>query len=243
VPAGDLASEPLRHQFPVRAAVAAFPRLVRIPKVQLETIFPGIGQLEISLQHDTLERALGHGEAFVLSLITAWLKPRRVFEIGTASGQGTLLMARQAPEARIDTLDLGNERPSLGQQRGQPPWQDLDTVGRAYKASPHAGRVHQHFADSALFDFAPFRGLVDLVFVDGGHTYNYVASDSRNALDMIGSDGVIVWDDCNALSPGVSRALLELRRGGERVYRIVGTRLAVLSRAGEKLPAASPAAG
>jgi hypothetical protein len=139
-------------------------------------------------------------------------------------------MARQAPAARIDTLDLGNERPSLGEQRGQPPWQDLDTIGRAYKDSPHADRVHQHFGDSATFDFSPFRGSTDLVFVDGGHTYQYVASDSRHALDMIGSDGVIVWDDCNALSPGVSRALLELRGRGEPVHRIVGTRLAVLSR-------------
>lgn len=208
----------------------AFPRLVRIPKAQLERIFPGIGDIEISLSHDTLERALGHGEAFVLSLITAWLQPRRIFEIGTASGQGTLLMARQAPEARIDTLDLGNERPSLGVQRGQPPWQDLDTIGRAYKESPHADRVHQHFGDSANFDFSPFKGEIDLVLVDGAHTYDYVTSDSREALEMVGSSGVVVWDDCNALSPGVSRALLELRRQGEPVYRIVGTRLAALVR-------------
>lgn len=226
----NIATESLRHQFPLRAAATAFPRLIRIPKAQLEQIFSGIGELEISLSHNTLERALGHGEAFVLSLITAWLQPRRIFEIGTASGQGTLLMARQAIDARIDTLDLGNERPSLGVQRGQPPWQDLDTIGRAYKESPHTDRVHQHFGDSATFDFSPFAGAIDLVFVDGAHTYEYVASDSRRALEMIGSRGVVVWDDCNALSPGVSRALLELRRRDEPVLRLTGTRLAVLAR-------------
>lgn len=226
-----IATEPLRHQFPLRAAAAAFPRLVRIPKIQLEALFPGVGELEISLRHDTLARALGHGEAFVLSLVTAWLKPRRIFEIGTASGQGTVLMARQAPEAEIDTLDLGNDRPSLGEQRGQPPWQDLETIGRAFKETPHAERIRQHFGDSAAFDYAPYRGTMDLVFVDGAHTYEYVSSDSRNALDILAPGGVVVWDDCNALSPGVSKALLELRRQGEPVYRIVGTRLAALSRA------------
>lgn len=228
-----IATEPIRHQFPLRAAAAAFPRLVRIPRAQLESIFPGIEDIEVVLRHDTLERSLGHGEAFVLSLITAWLKPQRIFEIGTASGQGTLLMARQAPDARIDTLDLGNERPSLGTQRGQPPWQDLETIGRAYKESPHVDRVRQHFGDSATFDFSPFRGEIDLVFVDGGHTYEYVASDSKRALELIRSDGVVVWDDCNALSPGVSRALLELRGRDEPVYRIAGTRFAVLSRRSE----------
>jgi predicted O-methyltransferase YrrM len=231
---GSIATEPLRHQFPLWAAAAAFPRLVRIPRAQLESIFPGVEEIEVVLRHDTLERSLGHGEAFVLSLITAWLQPERIFEIGTASGQGTLLMARQAPHAQVDTLDLGNERPSLGVQRGQPPWKDIDTIGRAYRESPYAEHIHQHFGDSATFDFSPYKGEVDLVFVDGAHTYDYVASDSAHALEMIGSSGVVVWDDCNALSPGVSRALLELQRRGEPVHRVAGTRFAVLPKAAER---------
>ncbi len=137
-------------------------------------------------------------------------------------------MARQAAEARIDTLDLGNDRPSLGQQRGQPPWQDLSSIGAAYRDAGVADRVVQHFGDSARFDFGPFHGQIDLVFVDGGHTYEYVRADSRSALAMTRPGGVIVWDDCNYLSPGVSKAIWELRRSGHEVHRLVGTRLAVL---------------
>lgn len=222
--------QPLRHAFPLRAAAAAYPRLLRIPAARLEQLCPGIDELAITLRHTTHARALDHGEAYVLSLLTAYLQPRRIVEIGTASGQATLLMARQAPEARIDTLDLGNEAPSLGEQRGQPPWTDLSTIGAAFRGTEHAERITQHFGDSARFDFAPFAGAIDLVFVDGAHTYEYVRSDSRAALAMLAPGGAIVWDDCNALSPGVARALVELRRAGEPVHRIVGTRFALLRR-------------
>ena len=53
------------------------------------------------MQHDVRERALLYAEAYALSLITAFLQPKRIFEIGTATGQSTLLMARQAPDAEI----------------------------------------------------------------------------------------------------------------------------------------------
>ena len=223
-----LETQPLRHAFPVRAAAAAFPRLVRIPAGRLEQLCPGIDELEISMRHSTRARALDHGEAYVLSLLTAYLRPRRIFEIGTASGQATLLMARQAPDARIDTLDLGNDVPSLGEQRGQPPWTDLATIGEAFRDTEHAARITQHFGDSARFDFAPFAGQINLVLIDGAHTYEYVASDSRAALAMLAPGGAIVWDDCNALSPGVAKALLELRRAGHPIHRVVGTRFALL---------------
>ena len=218
---------PFWGQFPVRAALAALPYVPRIPAARLEALFPGIADLEITIRHETRDRALNHGEAYVLSLITAWLRPRRIFEIGTASGQATLLMARQAPEAQIDTMDLGNEAPSLGQQRGQPPWQDLSQIGIAFHGTPAEAQVTQHFADSARFDYAPFRGAIDLMLIDGGHTYEYVRADSAAALQLVRPGGVIVWDDCNYLSPGVSKALHGLRREGRQVYRVIGTRLAV----------------
>ena len=137
------------HQFPVRAAASALRFVPRIPAARLEDLLPGVEDVEITLSHRSGDRALGHGEAFVLALAVARLQPERMFEIGTAGGAATLLMARQAPGARIDTLDLGNEAPSLGEQRGQPPWQDLATVGRAFQDTPEAERITQHFGDSA----------------------------------------------------------------------------------------------
>jgi Methyltransferase domain len=224
--APPVATAPFWGQFPVRAALGALPYVPRIPAARLEALFPGVGDLEILIRHETRDRALNHGEALVLSLVTAWLKPSRIFEIGTASGQATLLMAQQAAGARIDTLDLGNNVPSLGEQRGQPPLQDLSQIGIAFRGTATEPRVTQHFGDSARFDYEPFEGAIDLMFIDGGHTYEYVKADSAAALRIVRAGGVIVWDDCNYLSPGVSRALLELRRGGTPLYRVIGTRLA-----------------
>jgi predicted O-methyltransferase YrrM len=222
-------SAPFWGQFPARAALAALPYVPRIPSARLEALFPGVGELEITIQHETRDRALNHGEALVLSLITAWLRPRRIFEIGTASGQATLLMGRQAPDAKIDTMDLGNHAPSLGEQRGQPPWQDLTQIGIAFRDTPVQAQVTQHFADSAAFDYAPFRQSIDLMLIDGGHTYEYVRNDSSAALALTRPGGVIVWDDCNYISPGVGKALHGLRREGHPVYRVAGTRLAVVT--------------
>jgi hypothetical protein len=216
------------HLFLLRMAVSAGRYLPRLPRALLEELFPGIGELTISIRHQVLGRALMHGEAFVLSLITAYNRPKRIFEIGTGSGQSSLLMARQAPEARIDTLDLGPAEPSLGIQKDEPPLRDPATIGSAYRRTEHESAITQHLGDSSSFDYEPFLGQMDLVFVDGAHTYEYVKSDSKAALSLIGNGGVVVWDDCNLVCPGVSRALLELRREGKPIYRVHGTRLAVM---------------
>lgn len=226
---------PLRHHlFLVRMAASAARYVPRLPRAMLEDLFPGIGGLTISMRHEVRDRALLHGEAYVLSLITAYVRPRRIFEIGTASGQGTLLMARQAPGAQIVTLDLGGATPSLGVQSDEPPVSDLASIGVAYREGEHDASITQHFGDSATFDYGAYQGQMDLVFVDGAHTLEYVRADSRTALSLIRPGGVIVWDDCNYVCPGVARALLELKSSGKPVHRVHGTRFAVMvTEAGE----------
>lgn len=222
------ATIPWWTQFPARAAASSLRWVPRVPAAQLEDLFPGIDRVEVTLTHRGGDRALAHGEAFVLALITACVQPELILEIGTAGGHGTVLMAGQAPAARIVTLDLGNEAASLGVQRGQPPWRDLSTIGTAYRDAGYTDRVTQHFVDSARFDYDSLPDEIDLAFVDGAHTYEYVAADSRHVLRRLRAGGVVVWDDCDYRSPGVSRALVGLRREGMAIYRIVGTRLAVL---------------
>jgi predicted O-methyltransferase YrrM len=213
-----------RHQaFLLRRAAASARYLRHIPTVALEDTFPGIGELEVTISHRFRPRGLPHGDAYVLALVIAHLHPRRIFEIGTGTGEATLLMARQAPAARIDTLDLGVGAASLGTQRGDLPLA-ARKVGEAFHGSDWAGTIEQHLGDSATFDFSPFRGQIDVVFVDGAHTARYVASDSRAAFAMANARGVVIWDDCHLYHPDVSRILLRQRR---RICRIDGSRLAV----------------
>jgi predicted O-methyltransferase YrrM len=209
-------------------ATASSRWLRHIPRAVPEELFPGIDDLSVTMQHQFEPRGLPYGDAYVLSLITAYVKPERIFEIGTATGRGTLVMMRQAPEARVDTLDLGaQEDASLGTEEGDHPI-DVGVVGEAWRDTPYADSVHQHFGDSATFDFSPFEGRCDLVFVDGAHTEDYVATDSRTALRLARPGATIVWDDCALVHAGVPKVLHGLRRAGHPVYRMAASRLAVL---------------
>lgn len=222
----------IRHQlFLARRAAASARHLRHLPAVGLGEAFPGIEELEITVGHRFRPRGLPHGDAYVLALIVAYLQPSRIFEIGTGTGEATALMARQALAARIDTLDLGASTAALGTQRGDLPL-DAGSVGEAFRDSPLASSIRQHLGDSAGFDFSPFHGRIDLVFVDGAHTARYILNDSRAALAMAAERGVVLWDDCHLHHPGVSRALAGARRRGMPVMRLVDTRFALWQAAG-----------
>jgi len=223
----------LRHQvYLVRRGAAAARYLRHLPTAPAEQLFPGIEELEINMQHRFENRGLPHGDAYVLSLITAYLRPGRIFEIGTGTGRATLLMLRQAPGALVDTLDLGDDnRAELGSERSDLPIEG-SRVGEAWLGTEYAGRVSQHFGDSARFDFSQFGAEMDLVLVDGAHTADYAARDSRTALRLVRPGGTIVWDDCHLMHAGVSKALVDLRRAGHPVYRVANSRLAALRVAG-----------
>ena len=36
---------------------------------------------------------------------------------------------------------------------------------------------------------------MDLIFIDGGHTYSVVKNDSEKSFDMLSSSGIILWHD------------------------------------------------
>jgi len=43
---------------------------------------------------------------------------------------------------------------------------------------------------------------VDVVFIDGGHTYPMVKSDTKNYADLVADDGYIMWHDaCSRIVP------------------------------------------
>jgi predicted O-methyltransferase YrrM len=218
-----------RHQvFLLRRAARSARNLRLLESATLGDLFPGVNDLEVAMRHNFRPRGLPHGDAYVLALITASVAPARIFEIGTGTGEGTLLMARNAPGARIDTLDLGaQEDASLGEQRGDAPL-GADAVGAAFQGTEFERSITQHLGDSAKFDFTPFAGQMDLVFVDGAHTADYVRADSLAAFALLAPGGTVVWDDCHLYHPGVSEGLAELRKEGRPITRIETSRFAAL---------------
>ncbi|MBD3183553.1 class I SAM-dependent methyltransferase, partial [Candidatus Poribacteria bacterium] len=74
------------------------------------------------------------------------------------------------------------------------------------------------YGDSADFDFSPYFGTMDFVLVDGSHSYEYVLSDTDNALKLLkNGKGIILWHDYGHWD-GVTKALNELYESSE-VFR------------------------
>ena len=150
---------------------------------------------------------------------------RQVFEIGTYNGATAWCLARNLPGAEVHTLDLPLEHDPALAYGVSDASNRRRFEQRAYEALPLGdSRVVQHWGDSATFDFEPWRGSVDLVYVDGAHSHQYVRTDSATAFALVRESGAIVWDDYWRRIPGVSAALHEL---SEPLFRIPGTRLVV----------------
>lgn len=168
----------------------------------------------------------------IVAAMCKLLECETIFEIGTYEGQTTWLLAHNNPNARIFTLDLPSlEAVSHSKYAVTDPEYFVEWKrGIRFAGTPEAGRIRQLFGDSATFDFSPFAKKMDLVYIDGSHSYDYVESDTAAAFSMLSDRGTIVWDDY-LYYPGIYRVLTSLSRRLDRpIVHIVGTRLAVYSR-------------
>ena len=174
-------------------------------------------------------------ELIAINALVARRAPRRLFEIGTFDGRTTLNLAANAPgDAIVHTLDLpASESPALDVDRDDVQFiqrSQAGVRGSRFRGTPEAARIRQLTGDSAAFDFAPYAGAMDFVFVDGAHAYDYVLSDSRAALQLAAPGAAIVWHDYGEW-PDVTRALHDLAARDHRfrgLTHVSGTALALL---------------
>jgi Methyltransferase domain len=138
---------------------------------------------------------------------------KRIFEIGTFRGTTTRMLAMNFPQADIATLDMD---PSQSDER----------------LTPFIGQITRHKGHSGNFVFA--ENSRDLVFVDGGHDYETVKTDTQSALKMLPKEGrsAVLWHDYNLPQFGVTRALQEF---GETnlLYHVADTTLCIMARGWE----------
>ncbi|MCA1705130.1 MAG: class I SAM-dependent methyltransferase [Actinobacteria bacterium] len=188
---------------------------------------PGVKDAVVEAFVDDRNRA-------VLAALCASLGCKTFFEIGTNRGRTAWSVARHNPQMKVHTLDLPSADSAddvalelLPSDRGfVANW----GPGLAFQGTPEEPRIEQLFGDSATFDFSPFWGKIDLVFVDGSHSYSYVRNDTEAALRMLTPTGTIVWDDYPAF-PGIYSYLTELSRSlDRRPFHILETRMVVYSR-------------
>ncbi len=157
-------------------------------------------------------------ELAVLNSLCRTHHPKTILEIGTFDGRTTLNLALNS-EAQVFTLDLPvTTEAKLGTVGGDIKYVDKPrhAIGARFAQPPHdalpcAQRITQLYGDSATFDFSPWHGKIDFVFVDGAHNYDYVMNDSRAAFRLLRPEGgVIVWHDYGKWMD-VTRALDEIQ--------------------------------
>ena len=205
------------------------PRIISVYPPQLDvTILPThSGYL------DLLESAYTKDLVY-LAMLARVLSPKVVFEIGTFEGYSALLFALNTPaDTMVYTLDLpknGNSAPLFATTVID----DAHIAGHQtfaaylYEGHPCSQKIKQLYGDSAKFDFAPWHEKVDLFFIDGAHSFEYVRSDTLKALKCCRPGSIIAWHDYGRWGVnGVSRWLHALAK--ERaVHRLSGSSLALM---------------
>ena len=199
----------LRMLFVNPRAVRAFPGIIfrnymalrrdgAWPSLPFESIFPEFQGNRITIEHIPEPGMFNPvDELAYLALITALLQPKIVFEIGTYRGRTALNFAlNSSPSCRVYTLDLPPDSPTTAANNAA----DQKLIGRAdpgvdYRHKGGSEKITQLYGNSVTFDYTPYVAQADLVFVDGGHDFETVLSDTQNALRIVRPGGVVLWHD------------------------------------------------
>lgn len=202
-----------------------------ISQANVFDVFEGARNVDIRLSNlngDTwfINRPSFAVDIVSLCLLCRALNPKTIFEIGTLHGYSSRHMALNTGDCRIWTLDL----PS-----GASASLDISVTDTAISRSRENRKIENNtkitrvFGDSALFDFSPYHGKIDLFFIDGAHSYEYVKSDTLNALKCCHPGSIIAWHDFGRVSlNGVSKWLIEFSKE-HKICSVPGGSLAFCS--------------
>lgn len=162
---------------------------------------------------------------YIVAIIKSRLNPGNHFlEIGTFDGNTALNICNNLPDrSKLYTIDL----PYDDAIESGPLDYDgilIDSEDRRKKKHLEFHNVEQIYADSTKFDFSLIR--FHGAFIDGGHEYNIVKSDSEKVIENIQRPGFVLWHDYDVVND-VGVLIRQLRKDF-RIERIKGTRLCFL---------------
>ena len=172
-------------------------------------------------------------EAWIISSFSKISK--KIFEFGTCSGKTTYLMGlNSSDDTRIVSITLN-------------PY-DLNSIRKIDKDNKVSFRniinesvydkflfsgkevekkIEIIFQNSLNFDYNKYKKEMDLIFIDGGHTYSVVKSDSEKSFEMINKNGIILWHDYvpgKRSSKDIVKYLNEISKQ-KKIYKIKHTSL------------------
>lgn len=141
-------------------------------------------------------------------------------EIGAYAGGSAILMLKNENVKRVISVDLGepiseeelinNIKNNVGERIG-----DYNYIKGNSSSNKVVNEVNQLIVDDG----------VDILFIDGDHTYNGVRNDFINYSDLVNEGGFIVFDDYHCkISPDVKLFVNELIKSEyfQKKYDIIG---------------------
>jgi predicted O-methyltransferase YrrM len=213
-----------------RAKRTMMKRLFELPAFSLEEKFgPKLEGIRPIPEWCCMPPYLGpksHDDFEPLMRIVRKLRPSVVIELGTAYGNTVANICREAPDARIYTV---NALPD--EQSGDLVTCELskDEIGSVFRKSGYGGRVTQIYENTLHLNLSQYMGgdKADLAIVDACHDTDYVMNDFYKVKPFVRPGGIVLFHDTHPSMEGHLEgsymACMKLRARGYDILHIPDT--------------------
>ena len=170
-------------------------------------------------------------EAWIISTLSKFSK--NIFEFGTCSGKTTFLMGLNSPvDTKIVSITLNPKNiDKVDSKKTDNKVSQRNIINESiYESFLFSGnevekKIEVIFQNSLNFNHDKYKNQMDLIFIDGGHTYSVVKNDTEKSFEMLRNNGIILWHDYvpgKRSSKDVVRYLNEISKT-YKIYRIKNT--------------------
>lgn len=174
----------------------------------------------------------GRDLSIMLTMAKRW-KPSKVLELSCAYGDTAVNLAGVLPsESRVFAFDVCREMGTRIPPTSESNHHEIlprSEVGSSIQKAPEGIREKIHLFVARGEDISTFVKAThpyDFAYIDGGHTWRFVANDTKLVLETSTPDAVIVWDDYWDRCPEVRHFLNLLnRRVGNLLVFVEGSKL------------------
>ena len=174
-------------------------------------------------------------EAWIISSLSKISK--KIFEFGTCSGKTTYLMGlNSSVDAEIVSMTLNPDDLNNVKKKGKDNKVSFRNIIQEsiyekflFSDEEVEKKIKIIFQNSLNLEHDKYKNEMDLIFIDGGHTYSVVKSDSEKSFEMLNENGIILWHD---YVPGkrsardVVKYINEISKQ-KKIYKIKNTSLCI----------------
>tara|TARA_A100000164_G_scaffold361072_1_gene375420 strand:- start:16 stop:801 length:786 start_codon:yes stop_codon:yes gene_type:complete len=140
-------------------------------------------------------------EAWIISSLSKISK--KIFEFGTCSGKTTYLMGLNSSDdtsitsITLNPYDLNDiKKKNIDNKVSfRNIIQESIYDKFLFSETEVERKIKIIFQNSLDLEHNKYKNEIDLIFIDGGHTYSVVRNDSEKSFDMLSSKGIILWHD------------------------------------------------